>query len=152
MTRAILMLAAGALATHAQGLDPLSIASPNREIEFRLFIGKPPEPGSFIGIAYQVSFKGKPLLDTSFLGLDIYGQEPLLGENVGLLRSRNESIQGPSPYNSLLADYMQNGSLGRLVSIEVRVFNDGVAFRYVIPRSTPLDDLQIANEITEFNF
>ena len=81
-------------------------------------------------------------MKTSFLGLAILNQEPLLGENVGLTSSSIH--QRHSGYNSLLAKYMQNGSLGRLIDIEARVYNDGVAFRYLIPPSTPLSDLSIA--------
>ncbi len=45
---------------------------------------------------------------------------------------------------------MQNGSIGRLINVEVRVWNDAVAFRYVIPRSTALDEILIEDELTEF--
>jgi len=38
---------------------------------------------------------------------------------------------------------MQNGSLGRRINVEVRAADDGIAFRYVIPRSTPLEELLI---------
>jgi alpha-glucosidase len=47
---------------------------------------------------------------------------------------------------------MQEGSLGDLIDIETRVYDDGVAFRYVLPKSTPLLDLYIADEVTEFRF
>ena len=46
---------------------------------------------------------------------------------------------------------MQNGSLGRRITLEVRVWDDAVAFRYVIPRSTPLDEILIEDEVTEFD-
>ena len=80
------------------------------------------------------------------MGLDIQDQEPLLGENVGLTSSTSTTS---AKYNSLLAKYMQNGSLGRLIDVEVRAYNDGVAFRYVIPPSTPLIELLIADEATD---
>ncbi len=86
-------------------------------------------------------------MNTSFLGLDIQDQEPLLGENVGLTSSSSTTSK---KYNSLVAKYMQNGSLGRLINVEVRAYNDGVAFRYVIPQSTPLIEILIAEEATEF--
>jgi hypothetical protein len=35
---------------------------------------------------------------------------------------------------------MQNGSLGRLITVEVRVWDDAAAFRYLIPRSAPLEE------------
>ena len=77
-------------------------------------------------------------------------QEPVLGENVGLTGSR---ILHPDPrHNVLIAEYLQNGSIGRRLNIEAGVWNDGVAFRYIIPRTTPLQDLLIEDEETEFSF
>ena len=55
-------------------------------------------------------------------------------------------------YNSLIAQYIQNGSLGRRVTIEARAYDDGVAFRYYIPRTSTVEDLQIEEELTDFQF
>jgi alpha-glucosidase len=55
-------------------------------------------------------------------------------------------------YNTLTAEYMQNGSLGRRINVEVRAYNEGVAFRYVIPESSPLSPMVLDNELTEFAF
>jgi hypothetical protein len=132
----------------AFGQDERRVTSPNGQLEFRLFIATQGN-SNLSRIAYDVSFQGKPLVNISFMGLDIQDQEPLLGENVGLTSSTSATS---GKYNSLVAKYMQNGSLGRLINIEVRAYNDGVAFRYVIPPSTPLMEIQIAEEATEFRF
>ena len=126
--------------------DERRIASPDGQVEFRLFLGQP-EPGALSRLAYQVWWRGKRVVDTSFLGLNIYNQEPLLGENTGLIGSHASEGAG---YRALTAEYMQNGSLGRRLNIEVRVANDGVAFRYVLPRTPPLQELLIEDEVTEF--
>jgi alpha-glucosidase len=125
--------------------DERRVMSPNGQLEFRLLIAT--QANSLSRIAYQVFLKGKPLINTSFLGLDIQDQEPLLGENVGLTSSGSATAAN---YDSLIARYMQNGSLGRLINVEVRAYNTGVAFRYVIPQSTPLLEILIAEEATEF--
>lgn len=142
-TLAFVLLACAAFAQ-----DERRITSPNGQIEFRLFIATQSN-SNLPRIAYEVFFEGKPLLKTSFLGLDIENQEPLLGENVGLTSSTSTKA---AKYNSLIAKYMQNGSLGRLINIEVRAYDDGVAFRYIIPPSTPLTELTIQEEATEFRF
>jgi alpha-glucosidase len=134
------------LAVRAQ--DERHVVSPNGQIEFRLFVAQP-DDGGFSQLAYQISLRGKPMLDTSFMGLDIYNQEPLLGQNLGLIKS-SLSNGNPGHYNSLLAEYMQNGSLGRRIDVEVRAYDDGVAFRYLIPKSTPLDEILIHDEGTGF--
>ncbi len=125
--------------------DLVRVTSPNGQIEFQLFIAVPPEAGSLPRLAYRVFFQGKRLMDTSFLGLNIHNQEPLLGEKVGLISSKNSG-------DSLLAEYLQNGSTGRRLNLEVRAYDDGVAFRYVVPKSALLDEILIENEATEFQF
>ena len=42
---------------------------------------------------------------------------------------------------------MQNGTLGRRITVEVRAYDDGVAFRYVVPWSNPLVDMRIDDEV-----
>jgi alpha-glucosidase len=138
----ILLLAA---ATPAVSQDERTIVSPDDQLEFHLRVAVP-EPGALNQIAYQVRYRGKLLIDTSFLGLDVLYQ-PLLGAKLGLLNSRTSKT---AHYQSLTAQYMQDGSTGRLINIEARVYNDGVAFRYVVPPSSPLEDLRLEGEETEF--
>jgi hypothetical protein len=129
--------------------DERRIQSPDGTLEFRLFV-TPTEPGALSRLAYQVWLRGQPLIRTSFLGLEIVGQEPVLGCNVGLTGSRIAGEAGA--YRSLIAEYMQNGSIGRRINLEVRVWNDGLAFRCVVPNSTALSKILVRDELTEFNF
>ncbi len=128
--------------------DERHVSSPDGQIEFRIAMAQP-EPGALFQLAYQVSYRGKPLIETSFLGLDIHNQEPILGANVGLTASHTESGK---VYSSLDAEYMQNGSLGRRLNLQVHVYNEGIAFRYEIPRSLPLAEFLLNQEATEFSF
>jgi alpha-glucosidase len=140
-------LAPALIAGFAQ--DERRVSSPDGRVEFRLYNAPPEGSGYLFRLAYEVSIAGKPLIARSYIGLDLLDIEPLLGEKDGLIGSKTGS--GPG-YNSLLAEYMQEGSLGDLIDVEVRVYNDGVAFRYVLPRSTPLENLKIADEASEFRF
>ena len=126
--------------------DERKLLSPDHQLDFRLFVATQ-EERSIIRVAYQVYYRGQTLIQTSFLAVDIWSQEPLLGESTGLIASHYDSHV---KYNSLSASYMQNGSLGRLLNVEIRAYNDGIAFRYTIPNSTPLRELLIADEATEF--
>jgi len=128
-----------ALSAAAQDLH--SLRSPDGNLEFRLFVSE--SPSTLPRIGYQLLYKGNLVLDTSYLGFDIEYQEPILGEKAGLM---NYS-QAPG---TLTAHYMQDGSLGRLIDIEAKIWKDGVAFRYVIPKSTPLIEIQVLSELTEF--
>lgn len=133
-----------------QGQDERRVVSPDGRLEFRLFVAQP--AGALWGrVGYQVFFRGKPLIATSWMGLDIRDQEPFLGENPGFMSSDSASDKN-GRFNSLVAHYMQNGSLGRRLDVEVRAYDDGVAFRYFIPKSTPLEDILVRDEATEFNF
>jgi hypothetical protein len=134
---------ATALTLHAQ--DERRVASPNGQTEFRIFIAQSPQ-GGLSRLAYEVLFSGKIAVKTSFLGINIVNQEPILGENVGLIASK--TTDGPG-YRALLLDYMQNGSIGRRIDLEVRAFDDHVEFRYIIPRSTALDEILVEDEVTE---
>jgi alpha-glucosidase len=129
-------------------VDERRVASPNGQLEFRLFVAQP-NGALFSRIGYQIFFHGKPLITTSWMGLDIRDQEPFLGENPGFMSS---DMASGDHNNSLVARYMQNGSLGRRLDVEVRAYDNGVAFRYVIPQSNPLEDILIRDEATQFNF
>ncbi|MEJ2076951.1 MAG: glycoside hydrolase family 97 protein [Acidobacteriota bacterium] len=141
--------------------------SPDERIEFQLFMAEPPQDGSDSDdapqLAYTVSFQGRPLLDTSFLGLRFQGQ-PLLGRNLELVSTSTNAIDvtytipvGKSKeirnqYNSVLAEYQESGFPGRKLNIEVRVYNDGVAFRYMLPRTSPPREVCLTREVTQFQF
>jgi alpha-glucosidase len=145
---ALFLFALTLLCPAAHATDDRAVKSPDGKLEFRLFTSLP--DGSVLNcLAYQVWRDGKLLLDTSYLGLDILFQEPLLGENVGL--SADKPIQGPK-YNGLWADYLQTSTTGRRLQFEVRVWNDGIAFRYMVPRSALLFDLAILDDTTQFRF
>jgi hypothetical protein len=128
--------------------DERRLVSPNGQLEFRLFISQPGS-GGLPQLAYQVWYHGREAVKTSFLGLNIHDQEPMLGENDGLISSHAGKETGA--YRTLVAEYMQNGSIGRMLTVEVRVWDDAVAFRYVIPRSTALVEILIEDELTEFD-
>jgi alpha-glucosidase len=136
------------LAGTARAQDDRRVVSPDGRLEFRLFTTLP-AGAQLNSLAYQVRRDGKLLIDTSCVGLDIHFQEPLLGENVGLSAAKASAGDG---YNSLFADYLQNSTTGRRIDLEIRVYNDGVAFRYVLPQQSPLLDLLIEDEVTEFRF
>ncbi len=126
--------------------DERRVLSPDGRLEFRIFVTTQPDT-QLSRLAYQVRSGEERLVDTSLLGFDLMEQEPLLGENIALMSSTAGS--GPG-YNSILLHYMQNGSLGRYLDVEARAYNAGIAFRFLIPPSTPVTRLLISQEATEF--
>lgn len=155
MRRRILSLALLVLAAASSVFaetDTVSVASPDGQLVFRLFVVSPKD-AILVRLAYSVTFHGKLLMDTSLLGIALHDQEVFLGETVGLVSATPASVNEPgNQYNSLIAQYIQNGSLGRRITIEARAYDDGVAFRYYIPRTSTVEDLQIEEELTDFHF
>ena len=143
--------------------DPVKVTSPDGQIEFRMFLAPQEVSSEYWRLAYQISFRGKPLMDTSYMGLN-FRDQPVLGVNLGLVTSKTQAVDetyttpaGKSKsvrdhYNLLTAEYMQNGTLGRRLTMEVRAYDDGIAFRYDIPWSNPLQDIFLENDSTQFRF
>jgi alpha-glucosidase len=128
--------------------DERVATSPDGQLAIHIFATLP-QDALWGRIGYQVWYHGKLLLTTSWIGLDIRDQEPFLGENPGFMSS--DAGAGPG-FNSVTAHYMQNGTLGRRIDIELRAYDDGVAFRYFMPLSNPLEYFYLREEMTEFNF
>jgi alpha-glucosidase len=156
-----LLLVAAALAQP----DIVSVSSPDGHIEFQIFNAAPARDSLFTQLGYRILLRGKPLMDTSFMVFAIQNGEPLLGEKLTLLyTTRKDGVDEiytlpagngrpiRNNYNSLIANYLQTGTTGRSLSVEVRAYDDGVAFRYFIPRSSLLEDLRIEEEETDFHF
>src|SRR5580693_6550116 len=133
--------------------NPLQVASPNGEIVLTL--------SGQAGLQYSVSFRGKPLMDPSELGLDIQGQAPLgpgwryvnaqpgsMDESYTIPVGKTKDVR--NHYNSLIADFSSDS--GGKLSVEVRAFDDGVAFRYVVPEQPSLTDVRITRERTQFRY
>jgi alpha-glucosidase len=55
-------------------------------------------------------------------------------------------------YNSLTVSLEEVTASKRRMSIEFRAFNDGIAFRYLIPEQPDLVEFSIMDELTEFAF
>ncbi len=53
-------------------------------------------------------------------------------------------------YNSLLVDFQSES--GAKLSFEVRAFDDGVAFRYLVPEQPSISKVRITGERTQFRY
>ena len=114
-------------------------------------------------LVYDVSYRGKPLLTPSALGLEIQSQ-PVLGADVEIASSQagkiDESYTLPAgkskevrnQCNTVALDVRETKDPARRFTVEARVYNDGAAFRYVVPEQDAIKELRIANERTQFVF
>ncbi|MGA2728030.1 MAG: glycoside hydrolase family 97 protein [Terracidiphilus sp.] len=156
------LVAANSLA-QSPAVPRLKVASPNGQIVFILGDTKASqalEPG-VNDLRYAVDFHGKWLMDESVLGLKLEGQ-PTLGPGMKQLQvqtgQHDETYAIPvgktssvrDHYNSALADFVDDS--GRKLSIEIRAFDDGIAFRYIVPDQPSIHDVHIEHELTQFRY
>ena len=110
---------------------------------------------------YTVARNGAAVIDTSYLSMNL--REGRLGDNLKITdvrrSSANETWEQPwgeeitvsNRYNELTVDLEQAGQPARRFSVTFRAFDDGVGFRYSVPRQESLTEVTIEDEDTQFN-
>ena len=153
------------LAAQTTIASPVRVTSPNGQITLQLSeAGAATSSGNHSSgnLTYAVEFHGKRIMETARLGLDLVGAAAAGSGHapgcVTRLKSADETYTIPvgktssvrDHYNGVRADF--EDASGRKLTIEVRAFDDGVAFRYVVPDQPALKQVRIANELTEFTY
>jgi len=141
---------------------PVVLKSPNGEVEIAFAtLSRGSQPAETGQLAYRASFRGKPVVDWSNLGLDIQGSQ-VLGAQVRITGSEqsqgDETWTAPqgkanpirNRYNAVVIKAEETGSRRRFIEIEARAYDDGAAFRYRVPRQNALREIRIAREATQF--
>ena len=158
-----IMIAAGLAALYpaAAQTGPVGLKSPNGDLEISIATvsgGKPSDSGG--QLAYQVRFRGNPVVDWSNLGLEIEGA-PTLGSDVRVVSSTpsqgDETWSMPhgksnpirNHFNAVTVQTAENRR-GRRMDIEVRAYDDGVAFRYSVPEQRTVREVRLTGEATQF--
>ena len=112
-------------------------------------------------LTYSVIYRGKQALDPSALALELEGQTPL-GSAVSIVDSTpgqgkddytllaGKASKVSDEYNSLRLSAVESSGLKRSLTIEARAYNDGIAFRYVVPEQDAIKELTLKQEDTEF--
>src|SRR5580698_824584 len=126
---------------------PVTVSSPDHRIVLQFAVqpakGQPAvhTDGQLV---YSVNFRGKAVLEDSALRLELKDQPPLGSavhisgstpgagtDDYALLAGKTSSVH--DAYNSLTIQATEDGSPGRTLAVEARVYNSAVAFRYHIP-------------------
>ena len=140
---------------------PYSLRSPdgNLVINFEMITNNAAQE---VGqLSYSVSFRGKPLVDRSGLALEMQGQRAL-GTNVKidaqhpsqtdetyrLVTGKASTVR--NHFNALQLKLIEPQPPRRTFFMEARAYEDGVAFRYVVPDQSGLRKFRLKNESTEF--
>jgi alpha-glucosidase len=143
--------------TSAAWSDPVAQrASPNGRIVVAI------ELDADHRMRYSVKRDGKPLIGPSLLGFVLSDAAPMVrgfdfvdsAESAGddtWEQPWGERRRVRNHYNELLVRFRQTHDQQREMNVRFRVFDDGLGFRYEIPRQKNLTYMRIAEEITEFD-
>ena len=112
-------------------------------------------------LGYALSRDGRALILPSLLGFEFRGAPPLrdgLRITDTTRRSHDEWWTQPwgevarvhDHHNELAVDVEEVGPPGRRFTLRVRVFDDGIGFRYEFPEQPGLGAFEISDELTEF--
>lgn len=130
------------------------LASPDGKIQVIVTEG-----GASGALFYRVLLNGQVLIRDSRLGLDFLGAGPL--QSLQILRqshrSSNSTYEMPFGKARVIRDHYREAKLEfeeklspyRRIDVIFRAYDDGVAFRYVIPEQKALSDFVIREEQTQ---
>jgi alpha-glucosidase len=130
-----------------------SLSSPDGAIEMTISADR--------GLAYTVNFHGRPVILRSTLGLELAGQ-PVLGAAVRMVSAQPGSVDETytmvsgkaNPIHdvcrTLKVELEETAAPSRKLILEARAYNDGVAFRYLVPGQAGLKEVRLASELTQF--
>ena len=135
--------------------DAATVESPSGRIALDVSIGQRGIP------VYSVQLDGEPIISDARFGLRFAGHPDLdVGlELTGTTRDRVDEIwEQPwgerryvrNHYNEMLVVFSTPDEPVRQFSLQVRVFDDGIGFRYIVPEQDAYDRVEIVDELTEF--
>jgi len=156
--------AACAPAKDAGGGAPMAVTSPDGNLTVSLTLAAKPQP-YLPGERpyYRVMYKGATVLADSPLGLDLIGGPALdhAFEIAGTETRSNDTTWEnafgaqrtiPDKYNEIIVSLREKNPPNRRMDVVLRAYDEGVAFRYVLPAQSALGDFVIASETTGFYF
>lgn len=161
---AVVMLCLSCAPEKKDGAAALAVSSPDGSLTIALSLEAKPQPYLAGERAYyRVTYKGAPVLADSPLGLDFQGAEPLERdlEVVSTDKQTHDSVWEnafgakrtvPDRYNELTVALREKNAPNRRVDIVLRAYDEGVAFRYVLPKQEAIGDFTLAAENTGFYF
>ncbi|MEY4244030.1 MAG: hypothetical protein RLZZ245_1615, partial [Verrucomicrobiota bacterium] len=147
-----------AIASPYVAAAPIKLTSPNGN----WVVGLVADEGGTFG--YTLEGQGSPLISHSALGLDFgaAGKAPASGWKISEFNSRTvnsiwKPLWGkravvPERYRESSLDLTGSGAPFDRISITVRAYDDGIAFRYSIPESAKGSAANASGELTEYNF
>jgi alpha-glucosidase len=152
-----LLVFASMLFSCSRVTQEIVLTSPDGKIAIMVNLDKKGAP------FYSVKYGETMLLDTSFLGFTFKGMADLKSEmtienverdslNETWTRQWGETKKVTNHYNRMTITFTEKQAPKRTLKIYFKAFNDGIGFRYEIPKIKGFDSIFIASEETQFNF
>ena len=132
--------------------DGIPVSSPDGRVEFLLDWRDQPR------LHYRVAFRGRPVLEASPAGIILDGLDLGRGAEVtGVEGYRISETYAWSGVHARARNHcrgadiaLRHAASGTAYTLEVRVFDDGVAFRYVVPGCAAQGADRVVDEMTAF--
>lgn len=133
-----------------------AVSSPNGNIKVHFAISPKGQAG------YSVFYKEKMIIDTSYLGFDFKDRASML-YNFTIVETSattvdeewempwGEQAKVKNHYNELKVSLEETTEKGRKLNLTFRVYDDGLGFRYELPKQELDTALVVTDENTEFN-
>jgi len=110
---------------------------------------------------YDVTYAGQALIRDSAMGLNLdekpFGRFEVIGSRSRSVDTNWKPVVGEREvvrdcYRHLIVSLQEQTEPKRKLSIEFRAYDEGVAFRYVLPEQPTLEGATVSSEATEFRF
>lgn len=142
----------------------ITVVSPDRQVSVTFALEGLPKPyAEGVCPYYRVSYRGATVLANSPLGLRFKGA-PALDQGLTITSSGevsrdsewqdrlNDNLVVRNRYNQLTVHLQETAAPHRRVDVIFRAYDQGVAFRYFLPRQPALGHFVLESEATGFYF
>ena len=109
--------------------------------------------------SYSIDFKNKPVINHSALGFKFKQQAPFSeGSKITHTQKNTQNTQWQQPWGErqIVTDNHNEVAVtfkkpqGGVFTVKFRAFNNGVGFRYEVPKQPGFENIEITKELTEF--
>lgn len=110
---------------------------------------------------YELSYKGKKVINPSKLGLESFGDKPSFHDNFSIIDTKESTFDETwqpvwgetkdirNHYNEMAVTLKQKDT-DRIMTLRFRLFDDGLGFRYEFPLQNKLTYFAVKEELTQF--
>ena len=140
----------------------LELHSPDSKISVSIFAQENSSENDS-QLFYSVQFNGEEVLKECSFGLEFKNMKPfgsaitINEQSTNEVRSEWENKWGRNKkvknnYNEITLSLIEKIEPKRKIDLIFRAYDDGIAFRYLIPKQENIDSFEITSELTEFGF